>query len=469
MADSAKEVLDRLLAVMEADRGRLETIDKYIRGDHPDPYMPENASDEYRALAKRAISNWMPLLVATPAQALYVDGFRRGAEASESGRLPGTAPEWRYWQRSRMDARQSAVYRAAFGYGHAFVLTERGKDGSIQFRGLSPRRTAALYEDPANDEDPYAVFTVDHPRKGDKKGRGRLWIGGELALVDITEDGYRIGEFVPTGTSTCPVTRFAASVDLDGRTTGVVEPAMVLQDRINQSTFDLLVVQTFGSFKVRTVAGMAPPMKRGPDGNILTDEDGQPIPDAMPMNPSRWQFSEDPDTKFGVLDGTPLEGYIQSIDMSIRHLAAVTQTPPHYLLGQIANLSAEALQSAEASLHRKVEEFRKAFGECWERCFRLAAELDGNAVDAENYSGQVIWRDMEQHSLSQAADALGKLGDQLGIPKRGLWPRVPNVTQEELDDWADLADEDPTNALGTSMRKVFGRQQAVDPEAEVIA
>ena len=40
--------------------------------------MPELADNEYKLLAKRAISNWLPLLVDTPAQALYVDGFRRG-------------------------------------------------------------------------------------------------------------------------------------------------------------------------------------------------------------------------------------------------------------------------------------------------------------------------------------------------------------------------------------------------------
>jgi hypothetical protein len=139
---------------------------------------------------------------------------------------------------------------------------------------------------------------------------------------------------------------------------------------------------------------------------------------------------------------TPLGGFIDSIDMSIRHLSAISQTPPHHLLGQIANLSAEALLAAETALSRKIEEFRKSFGESWERVFRVAAELDGNTESAEDFSGEVLWRDMEMKSLAQSADGLGKLADSLGIPKRGLWSRVPNVTATEISEWEQIREDD---------------------------
>jgi hypothetical protein len=140
--------------------------------------------------------------------------------------------------------------------------------------------------------------------------------------------------------------------------------------------------------------------------------------------------------------------------MSIRHLAAVSQTPPHHLLGQIANLSAEALLAAETALSRKIAEFRASFGESWERVMRLAGEMDGDITSAEDLAGEVIWRDMEQRSLAQAADALGKLKEQLGIPARGLWKRVPGVTQTELEDWESMReDDDPIGQLATSITR----------------
>jgi hypothetical protein len=62
-------VAKQLLGILAADEDRLERIDKYLHGHHDDPYMPDRADEEYKLLAKRAVSNWIPLLIGTPAQA----------------------------------------------------------------------------------------------------------------------------------------------------------------------------------------------------------------------------------------------------------------------------------------------------------------------------------------------------------------------------------------------------------------
>lgn len=442
-----------LLTIIHEDADRLERVDNYLHGIHDEPYMPRTADAEYQLLAKRAISNWMPLLVGTPAQALYVDGFRPGRKGADERRTP----EWEHWQYSRLDARQAAVHRASLTYGHSFTVTEKDKKGKIHTKGLSPLRTAALYEDAANDHDPFAALTIiSYPSElSDKKvkGRARLWDSThsyEIRFEAIHgEQKISVSKKRSHGAPECPVTRFASTVDLEGRTIGVVEPMIPLQNRINQTVFDLLVAQTYGSFKVRWATGMAPPTRvawvNSEGTEVTSDTPGaqetrKPIP--MDHNARRFLFAEDSDSKFGSLDETPLDGYINSIDMSIRHLAAVSQTPPHHLLGQIANLSAEALQAAETSLSRKVEEYRKAFGESWERVFRLAGALAGDTAVYEDVNGEVLWRDMEQRSLAQSADALGKLADQLAIPKHGLWTRVPGVTQNEIDHWNDLRESE---------------------------
>ncbi|AOQ27058.1 portal protein [Streptomyces phage Brataylor] len=477
MADTSPASLAKqLLSILDRDSARLERIDNYLHGKHDDPYMPPQADDEYKLLAKRAVSNWTPLLVNTPAQALYVDGFR---PSSTGGTLPRAAqsdsPEWEHWQRSRLDARQAAVYKGALTYGHAFTVTEKDKKGNVVTKGLSPRRTAALFEDPANDDTPYAALTVTVWPKGEAVGKARMWDGTSEYAVTFKslgdDEGVRVaGKAKRHGASECPVTRFAASVDLDGRTIGVIEPMIPLQNRINQSVFDLLVAQTYTSHEVRYATGMAPPIQRDAEtGEPILDENGQPKPIPMNHNARRFLFAEDPDVKFGSLPGGPIGSLIDSIDMSIRHLAAVSQTPPHHLLGQIANLSAEALLAAETALSRKIAEFRAIFGESWERVFRLAAELSGSTASADDFMGEVIWRDMESRSLAQAADALGKLKEQLGIPAKGLWKRVPGVTQTEFEDWEELAeDEDAQLALAQSIRRAT--PDPVTPvEEEVVA
>jgi Phage portal protein, SPP1 Gp6-like len=484
-ATDPRKLAIQLLAILDTDEDRLEHIDRYVQGRHDDPYMPIQADDEYHLLARRCVSNWMPLLISTPAQALYVDGFRRGnvkdkGVAREIGALD---EEWSHWQRSRLDARQGPIYKGALTFGHSFALTEKQKgsnrwgQGKSFTKGLSAKKTSAVFEDPANDLVPYAALTVTRwPTAGHDNGKARLWDGDcEYPVVFrslMDAPSVHVGPGVPHGASECPVTRFAAAVDLEGRTVGVVEPMIVLNDRINQTVFDLLVAQTYGSFKVRTATGMAPPLQMRaildesgqPTGEseVELDADGLPIPLNVNLNARRFLFAEDPAVKFSSLDETPLDGFINSINMSIRQLSSISQTPPHYLLGQIANLSAEALQAAETSLARKVDAFRKSFGESWERVFRLAAELDGDTAMAEDIHGEVLWRDMESRSLAQTADALSKL-QILGIPDRGLWRRVPGVTQTELSSWEDMQDSEPAKALADAVSRAAPSMAAKIP------
>ncbi|UZJ23707.1 phage portal protein [Rhodococcus antarcticus] len=475
MTTSPQALAGQLLGILDKDAERLSIIDRYSRGDHDDPYIPDLADDEYRLLARRSVSNWLPLLIGTPAQALYVDSYRPSRKPAETNAEPSEpSASWKHWQYSRLDARQAAVYRGALTFGHSFTVTERDAKGKVTTKGLSALRTAALYEDAANDDDAYAALTVTKKPHGEKgRGQARLWDAKRvykltyLSLTDPTTIRVDAGKL--HGNAECPVTRFAAAVDLDGRTSGVVEPMIPLQDRINQTIFDLLVAQTYGSFKVRWATGMAPPIIRDEEGEAVLDVDGQPQPLPINLNAKRFLFGEDDTVNFGTLDETPLGGYIESIDMSIRHLGAISQTPPHYLLGQIANLSAEALTAAETALARKVEEFKHVFGEAWERVFRLAAQLDGNTADAEDFEGEVYWRDMEGRSLAQTADGLGKLAESLGIPKRGLWRRVPQITQGEIDEWGDMLEQDrPEVAMSGALRRAGAANQPA-PVAPVVA
>lgn len=457
-------VARQALNTLREDReNHLTRIDEYERGFQDQPYMPDNADAEYRLLAERAVTNVMGFIVSTPAQGLYVDQFRPGrTDGSDTPSEDIATDEWQHWQRSRLDGRQQAIYRGALKFGHSFVLTYKNDRGQVLSKGLSALTTTALYVDPANDEDPFAALHVvrfpDTVDDVEVPGLARMWDDTwvyEVAFKSFedTTKGVSVKAVEKHGATKCPVTRFTAAVDLEGRTVGVIEPMIPLQNRINQTIFDLLVVQSFASFKVRTISGMAPPIKMRPidaQGNevlnpyqneelivdwepVLDPATGRAIPDEVNLNARRIFWAADEDTRFGQLDETPLDGFIASIGTAFQHMAALSQTPPHHLLGQVANLSAEALHAAESALSRKIEEFKSSFGESWERVFRIAAEIGGYG-EPDNYSGEVVWRDIGFHSIAQSADALVKLRE-LGIPDTGLWRRVPNVTANELKEW----------------------------------
>lgn len=49
------------------------------------------------------------------------------------------------------------------------------------------------------------------------------------------------------------------------------------------------------------------------------------------------------------------------------------------------------------------------------------------------YDMQVRWADTEVRPLSQAADALGKLAAQVGVPLEMLWERIPDWTDGDTE------------------------------------
>lgn len=471
MADEneIRPYVQELMLTLHNDLPRLLRIDRYIHGEHDDPYIPDSAGAEYISLVKRAITNWFPLIIGSSAQSLYVDDVRPGRmidKKQERDKLP----EWQHWEISRLNGRQVSLYEEAIGYGHAFTHTgERG--GKIQTKCLSPLKTAAIYSDPANDETPtHAMTIIEWPnRRNGGVGEFSVWDDtdefhvyfeslGDVENILITKVG-------PHGSTSCPVTRFAAKIDLVGRTYGVVEPLIALQDRINQTVLDLLVVQSGGAYNVRTVTGMAPPVRmkyeENDEGEIVATPEidpntGQPIPLDVQINAKRFLWAESPEVEFGSLPATPIDGFLRAIEDAVKQIAAISQTPPHYLLGSIVNLSAEALQAAETSLERKVMGFRQLFGEAWGRVFRLAGELNGIDGAIDDYSLQVIWRDQEARSLNKTADGLLKL-KQLGAPTKGLIEMVPGINKPTLWQWLDWMQEERESATG----QLYGELSAV--------
>ncbi|WP_327073320.1 phage portal protein [Kitasatospora purpeofusca] len=442
------------LATLRRDLPRFDRIDRYIRGDHDGPYTPRTATDEYKLLAKRAVSNWLPLLVKTPAQALSVEGFRRAGITDGS-----QPPEWQAWQTNRMGARQAQIHRAALTFGQAWVtvLPDPADPRRPVIRGVSPRRMIAFYADPASDSLPLWALQVDAvPASADEAVKGWFIDGTGVTELSIGgKEGTKVLGFTAHSLGVCPVVRFAPDVDLEGRVTGVIEGMIPIQDRINQSVFDLLVAETFGSFKVRTISGMAPEIVRDPETGEPVYDPATGKPKVLPIqaDASRFLVAPDPDTKFAQLDETPLQGYIDAIEMSVRHLAAVAQVPAQHLIaGTVANMSAEGLGAAESAMFRAIAEFKNSFGDSWETVGSLCALTAGSPPPERAH---VVWGDAESRSLSQTVDALGKAVQMLGVPARALWPRIPGVTATDVDDWAQIqTEDDPGLRLADSIAKV---------------
>lgn len=449
--DTIDLVSKQLWPAFNAEKDRLDRIDRWYRWAHDSPHQPRHSTSEYKELSARAQTPWLGLVVTSVAQALYVEGYRRASDTED-------AEPWQWWQVNGMDRRQIPVHRTAIAYGLAYTTVLPGENDFGEpmpvIRGVSPRRMIAFYDEPESDDWPHFALHAEPAYINGSLGWAlRLYDDTSVYFLQAGASGEQVTwvESRLHDVNVCPVIRHANSLDLEGRADGEVEPFIPLAGRIDQTVFDRLVVQRFASWVVRTVAGMTKP-----------DTDEEAAAERLRLKVEDLLVAEDPDTKFGSLPATPLDGFISATKADIMALAAVSQTPAHELLGDMVNLSADALAMARASLTAKVEERKHSFGESWEQTLRLASWVMGDTDAARDYSAQVRWRDTEIRSLAQAADALGKLAQMLGVPVEVLWEKIPGWTDQDVARAKTIAAQG--GGMDALLRELAGGQEPLPTE-----
>ncbi|MER5886795.1 phage portal protein [Streptomyces sp. NPDC001941] len=408
-------------------------MDQYNRGIQDRPYIPKRAEAEFGVMVSKSLENWLPLVVSTVAQNLMVEGYRRPDE-------PGDLDPWRYWTDNLLDSRQAQVHRAALTFGKAYVSVLPGDTGPA-IRPMSPLAVTGVAEDSDAEWLDHAVKFLGRAKRGDDDyDRWEVWDAeavSEVWALDGSEEptDWEVVKSEPHGMGRCPVVQFrnrwADAPNTMPHELGEVAPLMPIQDRINCTTFDMLIAQSFSAFRQRWATGIEIP--RDP-------KTGRPVETFQAAVDRVWATGNK-DVRFGQFDQTDLGGYLKSREAAVKSMAAISQVPPHFLLGGMVNISADALTAAESGLARKTHERQTIFGESWGQVLRLAAYAVGDKDAAEDTEARVIWHDAEARSLAQTTDALGKLHQILGVPAEVLWERVPGVTTFDVERWKTVRAE----------------------------
>lgn len=433
-ASQAVEQTRTMLEWRHTEQPRLDRLHGYLRANQRHRWLPESVPLEVRRIADVARVPVVKLVVDSVVQGLYVDGYRARLEREN-------VPQWDLWQRNRMDSRQIKVHRESSTYGVSYGISLPGDTAPV-IRGVSPRSMTVVY----GDDDDWPMWALEKRRTE----KGKLW-----RLFDETHT-YWVGEeptdgfdgprwtFISSeehGAGVTPVVKFPDTHEADDEVIGEAEPIIPLQDQIDLTTFGLLVAQHYGAFRQRYIIGW------------LAESEQQKLRASASK---LWTFEDSPDdVEVGEFDQTQLGGYINSREASLRHLAAISQTPVNELVGTLVNLSADALVAARDAHNRKRDERKVVRGESWEQLLGLAGSYVGIEPDPEAW---VRWRDTDARSLAQTADALGKFAEMLGIPKRALWERAAEAmgaSQQELETWEEMASQG--GALG-ELEEFLARQ-----------
>lgn len=412
----ALDVVNHLNGVLAKQKVALDLFHRYYSGDFPLPYVPYDDSGEFEQLLRRSITNWCRKVVDIAARRLDVMGVSSSVDEQHAEAL------WAVWESSNMEGRQRQTYRSALRYGLGYEAVVRHRvTGATVIRALSPRST--VHVDQSDDPDAVAfamhVSTIT-PVKGAQQTRYTVWTPDEWLEIDPkARKGQRIIDGGEHGLGVVPVVPFRNQPDEDGGWTSDLAGLTPIQDRINQTIADRLMVQSFGAYQQRLILGWAPPDD---------PQTGQPTRPLKPMVHRMMYLDQDPARiRVESLTATPLEPFIQATEADIKHMAALSDTPPQELLGQMANLSAEALKSAETGLSDKVAERKSFFTDPREDVFRLVALYEGMTPDP---ALEVVWRDTDPQSEAQRIDALGKERQMLDVPREVLWEKAGYSPQQ---------------------------------------
>lgn len=419
ISDLERRIDKEIWPLYVTERDRAKKIDKWLHGGPP--VTAKKASPEHKALAAMARTPWLLTVSTVSVQMLLMEGVY-------SSERPGDklADVFRPWVANRMDSRQVPVYSSAVNYGVAYVKAIPGDTAPVIYT-YSPKSMIALYEDVSQDQYPQIALAV-------------AALSGERWRLTLTDDKYEHywvrdagGKLDYQGSSAhgvgfCPVVRYADNEDAEGQATGEIERLIDTASRLNKTTYDRLLVQHYNSFKVRTATGL----------EVFSSPEEEAEAKLKLANDDLLLGSEG--TQFGTLSETALDPFQSAHDADREDLAAVSQTPLP-AVGKMINVGDDGVTAAWAGLHAKSGQRKRVFGQANVDLLKLCAQMSNVNAD---FTINGVWSEIETINLSQAADAYGKLAQQLGIPASLLIPKLPNLTEDEAREWVEYMKENPS-------------------------
>ncbi|MBZ4319530.1 phage portal protein [Streptomyces huiliensis] len=420
------------------------------------------ASPEFTAqtggLFEEFSDNWCATVPDATVERLMPLGFRL-----EDGTLDQAAG--RAWRRSECDVEIGLALLDALitGRAYALVWNPGGSGTEITFEHASSavveyvpgrRRVRAaglkVWADRYAHREFATLFTPNTVYRWERRSReGGQW-SERVTGLRPSESAH-----IPNPIGSVPLVELPNRSKLHGPPRSEIASVVPLQDAVNTLWAHLLTASDSMALPARVITGMDRPVREIVDpetGEVVGEED-------LPLDKfrsDRLLWLEKEGARIAEFSAANLENYMKVIATAVDHIAAQTRTPPHYLVGQMVNVSADALAASEAGLVAKVTERQRHFGAALREVMRLEALAAGETGRAEALSlGSVVWRDPQFRSDSQYSDALVKL-KAIGVPDEALWERIPGVTPDEIERWKTMRTDAAGAILGGTVADLFG-------------
>jgi hypothetical protein len=468
-AAQAVQYLQQMDYELRRRQPEMEMWERYYEGVHRLQFATSRFRQTFGNLFHEFADNWMQLIVDASVERLNIQGFRFSADAGPDAAYEGDADAWDIWRDNGLPSQSDVAHTEAVKLGRAYALVDpwlKTAIGNPVITVEHPAQTTvachahnpmmrkagfktwtdhtgyirgnvymhdAVYrfqtDTRVNEHQPSqfggaGVYTAVYGNLFplDYVGPPSAFLGEDVTWLPYTGDGFPAE--VPHNLEVVPVIPLQnnPSLKIGGRSD--IAPIIPIQDALNKLVLDMLIASEFASFPQRWATGIEipkDPVSQRPIGE-----------ERFLASVSRLWTSEDHETKFGQFAASDLGNYVKAIEMMIQHVAAVTRTPPHYLLGQAGSFpSGDSLAATETGLVAKCKRKMTNFSPAWEEAVRLAFKAKGDPRG--NQMAEVVWADPEQRIRAARIDGAMKM-TTMGVPQDAVWEEL-GASPSEIKRW----------------------------------
>lgn len=453
MADDPLLLLAKLNKALDDRAKAVKAATDWYEGNHPIPDPPpgtaatvdQEAAVAFVAMAKLAITNFLPPIADVPASKLRAEGFRFSQSPTTTD-----AEAWEIWTRNHLVGDFGLVKGAAFQTGQGFALVWPDKDGRAEITVEDPAQTIVAYEPGSRrrrraalkrwvDDDGRTLATLYTPTaiykfRSKTTGSG-LWTPAAAQWGDTWEERHDDAVWpLPNRWGVVPMVEFRVNAPLKASLYGGGRPEFHLQlndqRRINHTIMQMLVTMDYQAFRQRWVTGWDYPTL--PDGT----PDRTAIQRASAARLMTFQPGEEGDEpiKVGEFAQADFQPFIAATYAWVKVMAATSGTPPYaFLLGDMINVAADSLARIEGVLASKVEGHGDDLGADASELIRLALLMEGNPK-AKDPTITTVWGELEERTATEQAN-LAQIAKGLGAPDDVVFAMLPGVDQAEARRW----------------------------------
>ncbi|MFJ1650096.1 phage portal protein [Streptomyces sp. NPDC088337] len=461
--EQAGQLADQLLSELQNRTPEIERGVEYYKGKHPLRFASDAFRKHFAKQYQGFSDNWVQVVSDSPVERLTVTGVKPAGETAADREL------WGVWQRNGLDADSQLGFLGA-GYGaRCYVLVwgdpddeetpevtfEDARQAIVMYEPGSRRKRKAALKSWRDGSRVYCtlylkdeVWKLERAVSAEPHKSASMQSAEDLAYEFKLRDTGHAPNPQPNPMGVVPMVELPNRPLLAEEPISDVSGVIAMQDAINLLWSQLFTASDFASFPQRLILGAEAPK------TPILDKNGQiigekPI-DLAKFAVDRILWITDEKARAANWPAANLGAYTEVMEVAVGHIAAQTRTPPHYLVGRMANLSGDALVAAETGLVKKSQEKQLWFGVAIREVFKLIALARGEkGLGRALAGGQILWQDAESRNQAQAADMLLKL-KQVGFPFEWLALRF-GLSPTEVADLIEMrqaeADMDPASLL----------------------